>query len=44
MLGLNVLAEREAAGGAETEWGYAAGARRKITDHLAAGIELAGTF
>ena len=44
MLGLNLLAERETGGGAETEWGYAAGVRRTLTDRVAAGLEVAGTF
>ena len=44
ILGLNLLAEREADSGAETEWGYAAGARRALNDQIAAGIEVAGSF
>jgi hypothetical protein len=44
MLGLNMLAERETGGGAETEWGYAAGVRRNLTSKVAAGLEVTGTF
>jgi hypothetical protein len=44
MLGLNLLAERETRGGAETEWGFAAGVRRTLTNKVAAGLEVAGTF
>ncbi len=44
MLGANLLAEREATGGADTEWGYAAGARRSLTDVFAVGLEIAGSF
>jgi hypothetical protein len=44
MLGFNLLAEREAAGNAETEWGYAAGVRRTITDKVATGLEITGTL
>jgi hypothetical protein len=44
MLGFNLLAEREAAGNAETEWGYAAGVRRTITDKVAIGLEITGTL
>lgn len=44
MLGVNLLAEREATGGADTEWGYAAGARRSVTEVFAVGLEVAGSF
>jgi hypothetical protein len=44
MFGLNLLAEREAGGGAEMEWGYAAGVRRTLSDKVAAGLEVAGTL
>ena len=43
-IGFNLLTEREAAGGAETEWGYAVGVRRAISDKVAAGVEITGTL
>jgi hypothetical protein len=44
MLGVNLLGERETGDGGETEWGYAAGVRRTLTNKVAAGLEVAGTF
>ena len=44
IVGVNLLAERETSGGAETEWGYAVGIRRSITEKFAAGLEVGGTF
>lgn len=43
-VGLNLLAERETSGGADTEWGYAAGLRRSVAHKLAVGVEVAGSF
>ena len=44
MFGLNLIAERKATGGAETEWGYAAGVRRALADKVAASLEITGAF
>jgi len=44
MLGINLLAERAATGGAETEWGYAVGIRRELQGSVAIGLEVAGSF
>jgi hypothetical protein len=44
IVGVNLLAERETGGGAETEWGYAVGIRRSFTEKFAVGLEVRGTL
>lgn len=44
IIGLNLRVERETSGAADTEWGYAAGARRALSAKLAAGLEISGSL